>query len=221
MLESFSIINFNNEAIDYDKLSINENLIGSFDYQGSEGYDNFLIDSETGNVEYIGLSVPQNFQFEKNFFVDNNIILFKHDFNDLLSALKRGMIFQEPNYSILDSKSNRLICISSLEDKAYQVIKINEDFFLLFIDWEYKGFVLKDVTKNINDYNKEKVDSKFEESLNEIFEFVNNDIYDRMEHEDDIILQKLNKLKEKFLNISDSRTEGVINFIDNYIFAYY
>lgn len=221
MLESFSIINFNTEAINYDNLSTNEKLIGSFDYLGEEKFDNFLIDRETGEIEFIGLSIPQNFIFENDFFKFRGIELTEHKLNDLYSTFNNETIFQEPNFSILDSKFNRLICLASLEIENYQAVKINDDFSLLFDDWKYSGFVLNNAFKKLNEFDKNNINNEFEINLYKIFELVNTRIYDQMENEDELILKKLNSLKKLFLNIHDSRRDGIINFIDNCLFAYY
>lgn len=221
IIESFSIINCSIETLEYDKLNINQKLIGSFDYMGYEGYDNFLINSENNEIVYVGLTVPQEFVFENNFFKAKNITLLNHGFNNLYSKLNKNTVFNEPSISILDSKLDELICLSSLEDKFYQTININEDFLLLFINWEYKGFVLKNALKKINNYNENKIDIRLDYYLIKMFELVNSNIYDKMENEDALILQKLKHLKTEFLGINDDRALGAINFINNCIYAFY
>lgn len=221
IIESFSIINYNNQEVEYEELSTNQNLIGSFDYMGDEGYDNFLVNKETKEIVYIGLGIPQEFSFKENFFTYNNISLLEYSFDDLFLTLKEKNIFNEARFSIFDMNTDRLICISSFEDNKYQVVKINNYFFLLFVDWQYKGFILNDAFKRINNYNVEKVDNRFNYYMVEMLKLVNKTVYDKMENEDKYILQKLKNLKKNFLIIDDNRASGAINFINNCIFAFY
>ncbi|MEN7547384.1 hypothetical protein AAG747_05670 [Rapidithrix thailandica] len=66
IIESFSVVN--EISLTVEDIALNKNLVGSFDYLGMEGYDNFLMDPNTHEIVYLGLGVPQNFLLEKSFF---------------------------------------------------------------------------------------------------------------------------------------------------------
>lgn len=221
IIESFSIINYDNNAVEYDKLASNKRLIGSFDYEGHEGYDNFLVDSETKKIEYIGLGIPQNFMIEDNFIIDRGILLEEYDFNTFLLNLKKGTIFSESNYSILDLQTDNLVCLFSLEIKEYQSVKVNDYLYLLFKNDVYHGFILSQATKHIDNYETNKSDELFLYLIKLIFSLVNEKVYEKMDNEDELIKKRLIELKEEFYNLNDSRKEGFLNFIENCFYAYY
>ncbi len=218
MIRSSSILDINDlTAEDLEILVASKKVIGSYDYLGFEGWDNFIIDRYTNKITCIGLTVPENF---KNDSLNISEIRELNTF-ELIDILKINNKWVKPDISYLDPQNDELTCLSYDTPNSLCFFDVNSDLRIFLFNNQYYGFRLKNASLNIEGYNEEKIASNFFNELSSFLCCFNEELSKKLEDEDLEVYKFLKNKRAVFARMKDSRAEGVVDFIDNCFFAYY